>query len=101
MADNSVASADSLSHDSGSDRERCRTKEPPGPQATLRRTSGRNKYMQSRRHHDAGKNKLALRTRQKPHQFSEEVSPGVDTIAKPTDEGPHNSAWVYPLEKYM
>ena len=80
MAEDRVASAGSLSHDNESDREGCRTKEPPDPQATPRRTSRRNLYMRRRRHRDASRHKLALRTLSSLHHSSEEDSQGVRSI---------------------
>ena len=80
MAEDRVASAGSLSHDNESDREGCRTKEPLDPQATPRRTSRRNLYMRRRRHRDASRSKLALRTRPSLHHSSEDDSQGLRSI---------------------
>jgi len=80
MAEDRVDSAGSLSHDNESDREGCRTKEPPDPQATPRRTSRRNLYMRRWRHRDASRHKLALRTLSSLHHSSEEDSQGVRSI---------------------
>ena len=80
MAEDRVASAGSLSHDNESDREGCRTKEPLDPQATPRRTSRRNLYMRRRRHRDASRHKLALRTRSSLHHSSEDDSQGLRSI---------------------
>ena len=80
MADDRVTSVGSLGHDSEPDRERCRTKEPPGPQSILRRTSRTNEYMKHRRDRDASSNKLALRTQQSPQHSSEEASKGKRSI---------------------